>query len=303
MLWIVFATASYFFSATSLLFDRFLLVGPMKNPALYAFYAGIAGIGMVLILPFVDLARLTPEILLIALIAGILNTYALIVFFTLVSRAEVTRAAPVVGSIQILFVPLLSFMFLGEAMKIFWQDVMAFSFLFVGSFFMMQKKMSFTFPRTKLTLIFISSFLNALTIVLTKIVFLSLPFILAIAIMSIGGGIGALTLLTFPQVRNELFERPKILGQKLIIPFLTGRSASLIGSILYMLAVYVATVPRVSIIGAMVGLQYVFLYTMAYLVGLRRPELLKEDITGPAMLQKIFAGTLVLIGTVMIFLS
>ena len=130
------------------------------------------------------------------------------------------------------------------------------------------------------------AFLIALALMLIKIVFLLQPFIPSAILLMSGTGAGSLVLFFFYGVKDEVFQKPKNFRAAVLAPLVAGRTATLFGSVLFAIALFFSTVPQVGIISAMLGVQYAFLYIFAYGVSRWKPELLKEDISGPAIAQK-----------------
>ena len=60
MLWLIVAISAYLILAIVFLVDKYLLVGPIPNPKIYAFYIGTLGIAVLLLVPFIEFYILEP---------------------------------------------------------------------------------------------------------------------------------------------------------------------------------------------------------------------------------------------------
>ena len=113
MNWIVVIFAAYFINAINSVVDKFLLEKSIPNPVVYSFYVGIFSIFAVFFAPF---SLEWPGLfqLFISFLVGAVFLFALFAFFTSIRKDEVSRIAPIVGSLTPVFVFAMSFIFLGE---------------------------------------------------------------------------------------------------------------------------------------------------------------------------------------------
>ena len=99
MLWIPVAIFSYFFGAVAALLDKALLSGRINHPSVYAFFVSLFSLFALLFIPFgFQWYGAVPTM--IFLFSGGLFLYGLLAFYAAVQKSEVSRIAPLVGTIM-----------------------------------------------------------------------------------------------------------------------------------------------------------------------------------------------------------
>ncbi|MGB4943046.1 MAG: hypothetical protein WBO92_02940, partial [Candidatus Moraniibacteriota bacterium] len=96
MHWLTFALAGYFFNAVTVLFDKFLLAGRIKEPVVYAFFVSILSLFAIVLVPF-GFQPIPWQTVVVFVISGMLFLYGLVAFYNAVQRSEISRVAPLVG--------------------------------------------------------------------------------------------------------------------------------------------------------------------------------------------------------------
>jgi len=297
MFWFFSAILAYFLLGIVSFGDRFLLVGSLPNPKLYAFFIGIISILVVPIFLFFGVTL--PQdifVLSLGLASGVFSLFALLPYFQAIARTEVSRVVPAVGA----FVPIFTFLgslLIGSEFLSF-KELIAFFALIVGGFLISTKRFSLRhlLRDDSILLVLIAALLFSLWFLTMKIVFDRIGFISGFILVLLGRGISALLFLSFREVRDGLF-RQKIKFQKSVIfPLVFFQSAGGIGVILQSLSISFAKVSQVPLINALEGTRYLFLFLFVWLASKWRPRLLKEEMQGQVLLQKIFAGLLIISG-------
>src|SRR4030043_1435588 len=110
MLWLIITISAYFILAVVFLIDKYLLVGPIPNPKIYAFYVGVLGIFVLLIVPFIGFYFPNSFEFFLALISGASFTYGIYWFFKALKLFESSRIVPAVGGI----LPIFTFLCFGK---------------------------------------------------------------------------------------------------------------------------------------------------------------------------------------------
>src|SRR3989344_4905535 len=113
MTWFIIAIFAYFLNAVAITIDKFLLSKKIPNPAVYAFFIATLSLLALVLIPFgfhfYSLAQIY-----IALVAGLIFTFALLYLFRALSQNEASRITPFMGGLQPLFIFILALIFLGE---------------------------------------------------------------------------------------------------------------------------------------------------------------------------------------------
>jgi drug/metabolite transporter (DMT)-like permease len=289
MNWLMATILSYFFLALVSLFDRYLLVGPIKNPFAYTFYVGILwSLISFPLIPFgVKLSNF--QFLILGLAAGFIRIFAILFLAKAISESEISRTIPAIGGLLPIFTFFLFLIFLPETRVLNQFYLLAFLLLIFGSVFISLEKFSFSFKKLKYPIF--SSFLFALNFFLTKILYLKLNFITGLFLILFGGGMGAIFSLFFPKIKNQILTQKPV--PKASFFFILGQAFGGLGVLFQFFALYLAKPNQVPLINALEGVRYVFLLFFVFILSILKPEILKEEIRGKILYQKIFAVLLI----------
>lgn len=291
MSWLIVIISAYFLFALVSLGDKYLLKGP-PNPKIYAFYVGVLGILALALIPFVGFS--IPGIIgiLFCLLAGAMYIFAILGVYEGLEKFEASRIIPAIGGFMPLFIFGLIYLFSGgEALG--FKEIIAFILLILGSVFIVwdpSKKVSFK----SLQISAVTAFLFALFFVLTKYVYLMLPFWTGFIWIRISAFLIALFFILFKEVRKEIFSKKSSFSKKTSAFFLFNQGMGAGAFILQNWAIALAGLAYLSIISALQGVQYVFLFILTMLI-------LKEGLSKKVILQKFFA--IILIGIGLTFLA
>jgi drug/metabolite transporter (DMT)-like permease len=144
----------------------------------------------------------------------------------------------------------------------------------------------------------LSSLLFALSFVVSKYLFDEVGFISGFVWTRIGSFIGAIILLLWAKNRKAIFSSVGSTGQKVTLLFFGGQLA---GGLYFIMLNWSISIGSVTLINAMQGIQYVFLFFIVLLLSKKHPEWLKENTSKKVLLQKIVS--IVLIGIGLFFIS
>ncbi len=288
MLWLVIAILAYLILAVVFLIDKYLLVGSISNPKVYAFYVGVLGIAVLLLFPFIEFSILANRYLIFALIAGASFVLGTLWFFKGLKLFEPSRMVPAVGGILPIFTFLLIFIFSkGKESLAFW-EIISFLLLILGSFLITYNKAE-KVSLQSLKISTVAAFFFALSFVFSKYVYLEYPFLLGLVWIRLGGVAMALIFLFSRQLRSELFKEKPGLEKKTAVVFFSGQAVGAGAGILQNWAVALVPMAYVAFINALQGVQYAFLLVFAALLSLKLPGIIKEEISKEIILQKIIA--------------
>ena len=297
MHWLIITILAYFLLAIVSLFDRYFLVGPISSPKVYTFYIGLTwSFISLLLLPFITVPSNFLFVIL-GLLAGVVRILAALFFAKAIVKSEASRVVPSVGALLPIFSFLLFFIFLPETGNQNLFQFLAFIFLLLGAALISIKEFSIKiFHPGFMKYSVVAAFLFALNFFLLKIAFLKIDFLTGLFLLLLGGGAAAIFLLFFPKNRQEIFGRKTSL--KVSGFFLLGQIVSGSGVLLQNYAVFLAKPGQVPLINAIEGTRYVFLLLFIFILSKVRPEILKEEMRGKVLLQKIIAIFLIGIGLV-----
>ena len=302
MLWLFIIIVAYFLNASATAVDKFLLAKKIPNPAVYAFFICFLNLFGLVFIPFgFHFTSWTQT--LIAIVNGILFTFAYLFMFMALNRNEASRITPFMGGLQPIFVLLLAFFLLGE--KIGGIVLLAFAVIVLGTVVLSYQKENtkkmIASSRSSYWLALVATILFAAAYTLNKYIFVSEGFITGFVLVRIGTFLGALLLLLRPQNIRDIMAEIKAPKKASGGLFLAGQGAGALSLILVSYAVAIS--PSVAIINASRGLEYVFLLIIILLLSRRQPHLLEEKLTPPIIFQKALAVALIIAGLVIMALA
>lgn len=292
MLWLIVTISAYLILAIVSLVDKYLLVGPIPNPKVYTFYIGTLGILVLILTPFVGFYIPEFSQIILSLLAGAFFIYGIFWLNSALRLFEASRVIPAIGGILPIFTFLLIYIF-SKGTKIFktW-EFLAFILLVLGSILITyEKAKKISLKSFKISVV--AAFFFALSFVLAKYVYLVQPFWSGYLWIRIGGFLMAISFLFTKEVRNELFKLKINLPKKTAAIFLLNQAVGASANILQNWAIALAPLIGVAIINALQGVQYLFLLIFAFLLSLKFPQILKEEISRQILLQKIIAILLI----------
>jgi len=302
MSWLLVTISFYFILAVVFLVDKYLLTGSIANPKVYTFYVGILGILATILIPFVNFSIPALPQIALALISGAVYIFALFWFYKALSLFEASRVVPAISGLVPLFTFLLVYIFSFGKDVLPLSGILAFGFLIFGSVMMVAEKQKFI-NLASLKISVICAFFLSLSFVLLKYVYLGQPFWSGLIWTKIGGFLMALCFLIFTkEVKQQIFQKEAGFKGKTIGIFIANQSAGAGAGILQNWAIALAPLAYVAVINALQGIQYAFLLVFTILLSLKFPQILKEQISGKIILQKILAILLISAGLVLIAL-
>lgn len=295
-MWLLVSSIAYLFNAISMAVNKSLLNKSIPNPVVYTFYISMLGLIAFVLAPF-GLYWIGTKFFIISLFAGLFYTYALLAMFKALIYDEVSRITPLIGSWQPIFVFILAFVLLGERLML--SQVGGFILILIGGFLITKHWEKSQKQNSKLFfLAILSSLLFALSFVVSKYLFDEVGFISGFVWTRIGSFIGAIILLLWAKNRKAIFSSVGSTGQKVTLLFFGGQLA---GGLYFIMLNWSISIGSVTLINAMQGIQYVFLFFIVLLLSKKHPEWLKENTSKKVLLQKIVS--IVLIGIGLFFIS
>ncbi len=315
MTWLLISIIAYFLAAIAVIVDKTLLKKDIPEPIVYTFY--IAILGAVLMLAVIPFGVGIPNILTIfvSLTAGAAFTWALILMFTAFKKDDVSRVAPMIGGLVPIFVLGLATFVLNE--KLSCTQYIAYIFLILCSFLIsldfrnrgivkwlkkklgLDKRLSMPRIRKALWVALPAAALFGISHVLTKFVYLNTKFLTGFLWTRLGAFLAVMLLLIIPENRQMIIKnfkknkRRKSTQKNVGGRFLFGQLSGGISAILLQYAIFLGSV---SLINALQGLQYIFVFFIALILTIFIPKILKEEVSKEIFWQKVVAVGLIFIG-------
>lgn len=312
MAWLMVAICSYILLAVTSLIDKILLSGPLSDAKLYAFYVGILSSAAFLLLFFNIWAGPSATVIALGIAAGAAQIYGSYFYLSALRRLEASRAVPIVGSLVPVFAFFLTALVSGGRAILSPQEFAGFALLIFGGWLIMARSVSL--KNGGLYFVLPASFLFALTVILSKLVylrlsgvegdlwgFLPLSFANGFLLMSFGSVLAALTFLLSGNVRRTVFGHPG--AQKESRPkslFFFGQILGAAAFLLQSFSVSIAPQASVPVINAMAGVQYVFIFLFSLVISFFSPGLIREKNDSVSIIQKAVA-VIIIMGGLAIF--
>jgi len=292
MSWLLITLSSYLILAIVFLIDKYLLMGPIPNPKVYAFYSGILGVLILLLIPFVGFSIPLPSQIILSFLAGFFFIYGIFWFYKALQLFEPSRIVPAVGGMLPLFTFGLIYIFSTEKETFSLSEFLAFILLILGSALIAYEK-SKKISLKNLQISIITALLLAFYFVLAKYIYIAQPFWSGYIWIRIGAFLTALCFLLFStDVKKEILKKRKIIPKSTSL-FLFNQGLGAGANILQNWAVALVPLVYVAMINALQGTQYVFLLIFTIFLSLKFPKILKEEISKEVLVQKIIAILLI----------
>ncbi|MCD6149900.1 EamA family transporter [bacterium] len=302
MNWLFFAIAAYFLLALSYVLDKFLLADRIPKPAVYAFYVALLSAASLTLIPF-GFYWQGIYWMALSLLSGVIFIYALLFYYQALKRNEVSRVAPLIGSIVPTATFLIAAVFLNERLTV--ENLGGFIFLVGGGFLI-----SFDLPLRSRKIFkgfyysLASGILFAIAYSFFKYVYGNGEFINGFIWTRLGLLAGGLSLFAFPAFRKSivssfrgLFKRSKKIRRRrnmaTIALFILNKIFGGSSSILVNYAIFLGSV---SLVQAVSSLQFVFVLMLVAAVSVRYPRMFNEKLYFWDWAQKIGAVVMIAAG-------
>ncbi len=298
MAWALVALLGYFFTAVSAVFDKYLLSDRIPTPAVYAFFVSLFSLFALGFIPFgfqFSDTRTTVTLL----FSGMLFVYGLVAFYQAVKQHEISRVAPLVGTVVSLVAFLAVFLpgMSGEESIGPWY-LLALVLLIVGGLLI-----SFDLPLRRgehvSWFIFFAGILMGISLLLLKEGYAHTNFQSGLVWSRLGMTVAGLSLLLVPLFRGQIFAQLRGFSHRSTRATSTGALFVLnkvTAGIATFLIAYAISRGSVSFIQALSGMQYVFLLLMMMPLSLRYPALFGERLLFWDWVQKGVAVGIIALG-------
>ncbi len=260
MAWIGVALLGYFFNAVTAVLDKYLLSGPIKAPAVYAFFVALFSLFALGFIPF-GFQFVGWEITGVLLASGVIFLYGLVAFYVAVQAWNISRIAPLVGIVVSLvaFGALLLPGFSEAEFTVI--HIVALCFLIVGG-----GLLAFDLPLKPHEYVpwqvLVAGVAMGVSLLLLKYGYEQADFVSGLVWSRLGIFLAGLSLLLIPTFRRQIFSSmrggmtPGTQNIATGVIFVVNKTLAGIGSFLI---VYATFLGPVSFVQALSGMQYLFL--------------------------------------------
>ncbi len=297
--WILLVVAAQFLSAAVVLVDKFLVTHPtLPRPAVYAFYIAGLSIVAVVVLPFGVVSIPTVAIGGYSLLAGFTYVIAILIFYSALQRADASDVVPVVGAAAAVTTFLFRFYVTDDPLPP--HFVWGFLFLVVGTALISH----YRFRWRGFTMVVIAGVLLGVSSMFIKLVFLHTgPGIAGFANgffwTRMANVVAALSLLLWPPTLYAVTRHERSAAKRATGYIIANKTLAGVASLLVLVAI---SLGDVSLVNALGGLQFVFLFFFVLLCGKWFPEFFRDARSKQGLAQKGVAISIIVTGFFVLFL-
>lgn len=307
MSWLSLTIIAQLLNSIVAVFDKYLVTSKrITTPILYVFYTGVLTIlGVALYIPglFFDTAGLPQfsgikligfEMIFLLVLAGVFQLVALWALFSSLKKNDASDVVPVIGSFASLFSLFIGVVFLNVTLPA--HFAAGFAFLVFGT--LLISHLRFSWKVFSWTLL--SGLGFALHSILLKEVLVRTSFETGFFWVSVITAFISLGLLFSTRVRNSFHIQRKQKHVKSTGLVLVGNK--ILAGVAGVLIIKAIEVGEVSLVQALGGLQFVFLFIIAAVFGPLTPLDFGENIKRKDVYSKLVAISIIVIGFVLLFI-
>ncbi len=292
-MWLPIVIIGHLANAGAFVIDKYLLAKQVPNPVVYSYYIGVLGGLAIVLLPF---GVYWPGLwqLMVAFFAGVTFIVALLFFFRALSMDNASTVVPFLGAVQPVFIFAFSFLFLTERLTE--NQIWAFVLLLLGGVIISyekETKKNAKIHHLSLILALGAAFVFAVSSVLMKYVYLHQTFISGFFWSRLGAAIFAFSFLFFPSLRKKISAVSDKTRKSTRLLFIGNQ---VFGALGFVLLNYAISLASATLISALQGVQYVFLFLLVIFLSRWHPKILKEKLTGAIVAQKTVAILIIAAG-------
>jgi len=292
MSYILIALISHLITGVANVIDKVVVEKYLKAASIYAFWVSALMSVSVVLIPF-GVTMPGFQTVLLSLIFGAFFNAGFFFMNAGLLKGETSRVITAIGGSLPIFTLMLSYLFLGEVLKS--NQYLAFVILVLGIILMSYNKTQKVQKNGSLKFALLSSFFYAASFVGAKYIFSIIPFVSGFFWMRMGGVICAPLILLIPKWRGEIIEDLKQPAKEQREAKSLALLNQIIGATGFIFLSVAISRGSATIVNAMQGVQYGFIFIATALLGNKIPQL-KESLTKRVVIQKIIAILLIVTG-------
>ncbi len=307
MSWLSFTIIAQILNSVVAVLDKYLVTSKrVTTPILYVFYTGVLTIlGILLYVPslfkpdiylpkFSNIEGVSLFVLGIIICASVLQLFALWALFSSFKRNDASDVVPVVGSISAIFSFIIGYVFFGASLTP--TFTVGFTLLVFGTFLISHLR----FNKKVFLFTIVSGFCFGLYNLLLKEILLEVGFETGFFWLSSITCILSCFLLFFKKIRDTFHVQRKEKHIKTTIHILV--SNKIVAGIAGILLIKAIELGEVSLVQALGGMQFVFLFLFAAILGPLTPIDFGENIKRKDVYLKLIAISIIVSGFVLLFI-
>lgn len=296
-MWFFIAVLGYLLSAGVLILDKYILTNTVSKPVVYAFYSTIFMLAAPIALLFGG-GLLRGSDWVWAAISGVAFGCGLWTMYIAVKDSEASHINPFIGAVVTIATLALATLILQETLAV--NELGGVILLVVASLLLVREKRSqpVTFHTGFLWAI-AAGVLFAISHVSAKYVYELYPFITAFVWTKASVGLVGVGLLASGSVRLSLAATRQKKNSHPVALVVTDK---VLGVVAVVLIQYAAAIGSVTLVHALVGIQYAIMFVGILLLSRLAPRVFKEEFTRQELVIEIVALTLIMFGSALLVL-
>ena len=307
MSWLSLTIIAQVLNSIVALFDKYLVTSKrVTTPILYVFYTGVLTfLGVLVYIPslfishsslpkFSNISLLPFPLFLLLMCAGAFQLVALWALFSSLKKNDASDVVPVIGSLSALFALLIGYLFLDVNLPA--HFTFGFGLLVLGTLLISHLR----FNKKTVLFTLLGGFSFALYNIFLKEILIQTSFDTGFFWISIITTVLSFGLLFSKKIRNTFHTQRKEKHIKITGIVMLG--SKILAGIAGILLIKAIEVGEVSLVQALGGLQFVFLFLIAVIIGPLTPLDFGENITRKDMYSKLIAISIIVIGFILLFI-
>ncbi|PIS05576.1 MAG: hypothetical protein COT81_00235 [Candidatus Buchananbacteria bacterium CG10_big_fil_rev_8_21_14_0_10_42_9] len=303
--WIITAILAYFFFAAAAVVDKFILTKKIDRPAVYTVLVSLLGVLVLAIAPILpgELFVLPPSGLAWSFAYGVAFVFAIFYLYRAMRLGEASRVVPIIISFQPIFILLMAWVLIGETLAPI--SFLAFLLILFGAVLISYQKSTWQVNRKIFAFSLLAAFFFALNLAGSKFLFDQYGFASPFVWIRIGSVVAAGFFLLSRSIRQGVWQmiKPKPAGHHQKHGLLLVIVAQAFGAVGVVMVNYAVSIGPVSLVGALQGLQHMFVFVLTTLISLMLPRVLSEKISRSILIQKSIAIIILVSGVAILALS
>ncbi len=300
-MFLLLAVLGYLFLAVAYMFDKFILTKSVSRPVVYGFYSTVFLLASIVFVPF-GVRALSGIDWVWAIVSGVTFGVAVLTIFFALRHGEATHVNPFNGAVVTLATYALSTVFFHEVLTLA-QKIGVTLLVFACLLLSWQK----TSVKTNAFLTFfwatVSGVSFAISHVTAKYVYSLYPFLTGFVWTRFFTGLFGLLLLFHPAVRHVFRKRthePKTEAKRHVFSLVVvGKTCAVVSTVLIQYAIALGSA---TIVNALAGLQFLFMFVLVYTLTRFKPSVFHEYFTKKEIKIELMAIFCIIFGSVCMLL-
>jgi len=293
-IWIILSLISAMFWALDNILDKYLLTNRLKDPYSYNILTNLNDILPVILIPIFTPVHYDRVFSVVAFLFGMLTVISLVFYNKAMIKEEASRVAAFEWTSPI-FVAILSLLIFREVLSLY--GYLGILLIVIGAFILSHKKQGKIIISPILWMVIIFSFLFAVGDVVSDFSLNYIDFWSFFFWASIGSVASSVLMFGLPKIRRDFWAEMRTLEAKVFFMILAV-------SVIYYIAesfFYAAlSLGQVSLVVAIVATQPMFTFIYSLVIGLYRPEILREQLDGFNIVTKFSGIIMIICGAILV---